>query len=113
MNVTISTQILSGNLGDGWKDQNAAATALGDYLWAQWNRDLQSIIVEGHSVTIDIDVCQDTSGSGHDVSVWAESDADSMENEIELAGKVERTLTPENEVWEKFCSSPLAEGLSE
>ena len=63
MKIYVNTQILSGNLGDGWNDENEAADALGEYTEKTWMADLAPVIAEGHTVEISIDVTSINSGT--------------------------------------------------
>jgi hypothetical protein len=105
MNVTISTQILSGNLGDGWDDQNNAADSLAEYTKKVWSEDLKPIF-DKHAIDIDIDVQHNTSGSSRDVSVDVDGATDDeVENgdDYELMRQVRDLLTDEQTVWINFC----------
>lgn len=105
MKITITSQILSGNLGDGWNDENEAARALADYTEAAWMSDLARFIEAGHEVEISIDVQRNTSGVSRRLSV----DVDPLSEEsYELVQQVEGALTDEGVLWERFCSSPEA-----
>lgn len=48
MTITLYTKILSGNLGDGWNNNNAVADALADYTERTWRADLAELLDEGH-----------------------------------------------------------------
>lgn len=105
MKIYVQTQILSGNLGDGWNDQNDAADALAAYTKKQWLADLAPVIAEGHEVEIDIDVQHNTSGCSRDVSV----DVDGADDDrYDMVQRVTGLLTEENRVWERFCESDEA-----
>ena len=102
MKIYVNTQILSGNLGDGWNDQNGAADALGEYTEKTWLADLSTVIADGHEVEISIDVQHNTEGASRDVSVDVEpADYDQVQ-------RVEGLLTAENTIWERFCESDEA-----
>ncbi len=107
--IIIQAQILDGNLGDGWADNNKAARALADFTRAQWEADTAEFMAAGHDVEIDIDV-QRATGCGREVSVMV-SGSDDEASELEQA--VEAALTPENTIWERFCASDEAEELAE
>ncbi|MGH8507103.1 MAG: hypothetical protein ACREVH_00075 [Gammaproteobacteria bacterium] len=85
--IRISAQILAGNLGDGWQDQNAAAKALADYTRSVWLDDCAEI---GHEVVIDIDVQRNTSGAARHLSVDVSPYGDDSDD---LALEVESALT--------------------
>lgn len=104
MNIIISTQILSGNLGEGWNDNNAVADALADYARATWTADLAELIAAGHELEIDIDVQKDTGGYCHDLRIEADTFA--------MVERVESLLTDEPALWEQFCGSEEAASLS-
>lgn len=105
MKITITTQILDGNLGDGWNDNYEAANGLANYIEAIWMKDLAEIIAEGHEVNINIDVQYNTSGCSRNLDVWVDSNDDSG---YDLVERVWNTLTDENRIWEQFCASEEA-----
>ena len=100
MTITLYTQILSGNLGDGWNDNNEAADALADYTERTWRADLAELLDEGHEVEIEIDVQKDTGGYSHSVRVEADT--------FEMVERVEGLLTDEGTIWERFCAAEEA-----
>lgn len=102
--ITITAQILDGNLGDGWRDNYEAAQALAEFMEQRWRDDLAELAAEGHEVDIQIDV-QSAEGCARKTTVDAD-DAD-------LAARAERLLTDRSRIWELFCSSPEAEALAE
>ena len=104
MNINISTQILSGNLGDGWTDENDAADALGEMTERVWTKDLAEVAAEGHNIEFGIEVCHNTSGSSRDVSVDVDG-YDDYETAHELQKRVEAALTDEQTIWSLFCDS--------
>ena len=106
MTITLYTQILSGNLGDGWTDNNEAAEALAAYTEATWREDLAELIAEGHEIEMEIDVQKDTGGYCHDLGVWADTN--------KMVERVNSLLTDEQVIWERFCcSDDAAEYMSE
>ncbi len=111
--ITVSTQILSGNLGDGWNDQNDAADALAEYTEATWTADLSEYAAQGYELKFDIDVKHNTSGCSRDMSVSVDSDELDHDDIYDLERKIENTLTDEGRIWEKFCNEDLPEGLAE
>ena len=109
MRVYVTTQILSGNLGDGWIDENDAADALSRYTEKTWLADLAPVIAEGHEVEIGIDVQHNTCGCGRDVSVAVSGDDDAYD----MKNRVEGLLSREDEIWQRFCDSDEAAELAE
>lgn len=109
MKITISTQILSGNLGYGWNDNNDAADALGEMTEQVWLADLSEVIDEGHEIEFDIDVCHNTSGCSRDVSV--DVDGDDWDAESAMIDRVRGALTEEDAIWSRFCDSDEAADL--
>jgi hypothetical protein len=105
--ITITTQILDGNLGDGWSDNYEAAEGLADFTKSIWLNDLKEFADAGHEITIDIDVQRNTSGCSRDMSVTVE-DLD-FEAAYDLEQQVTNSMTSENRIWEQFCSSEEAE----
>lgn len=105
MKITITNQILSGNLGDGWNDQNDAAHAFADYIEEQWMSDISAVIDEGHEVEFEIDVQHNTCGCSRGLSV----DVDSISDDgYGMMQRVTDLLTDVNQVWERFCDSDEA-----
>lgn len=105
MNITINDQILSGNLGEGWADNNVTAAGLAEFTRQTWLNDLAGVIADGHQVEIGIEVIRNTDGCGRDLAVWAD--------DVELEQRVEELLTDSNTIWERFCSSEEAENYFE
>jgi len=103
MTIAISTQILAGNLGDGWNDQNAAADALAEYTRQTWTRDMLNLGYSKNEFEIDIDVQHGWEGSPKTMTV----DADNPETALAL----ERELTFEGQIWEQFCGTEMAANL--
>jgi hypothetical protein len=102
--ITITAQILDGNLGDGWSDTHGAAMALAEFTDKTWRADLAAI--GQHDVEIHIDVQRDAAGHTMAKDILIENIEDAplgFENEIE------RSLTPEGDIWENFCSSDMAD----
>ena len=102
--ITITNTILDGNLGDGWRDNAKTADALAEYMVEAWTKDLESFSAHGHEVVIEITVEYHTSGCSSPVIVEVDDD-DISEDEIE------RSLTPDNILWRKFCRSDEARQL--
>lgn len=108
MNIEINTQIFSGNLGDGWKDDMEAARKLAAFTDRTWKNDLGE--VSGHDINIDIDV-QAASGDSRSVSVDIDAPDDKMDAVMEFQREIELALTDEQEIWRRFCSSDEAQDL--
>jgi hypothetical protein len=102
MKIRITTQILSGNLGDGCSDQDAAADALAAFTERTWMDDLSWIVAEGHELEINIDVQHNTSGAAYDMEVFVGQDSDSDDD---LFRRVESALTDEQVIWDRFVKS--------
>lgn len=98
--IIINTQILDGNLGDGWSDNYAAACALAEYARKTWMADLGEFIEAGHKVSINIDVKRNTSGASRSMTVNC---YDGLDDDL--------YLTTENVIWEDFCNSDAAADL--
>ena len=107
MNILITTQILDGNLGDGWADNWEAACGLAEYTERQWLTDLASYVIAGHTVEIEIDTQRNTSGCSRDVSVFV--DGTDPESGDDTEREILSVLTDEKRIWEKYCASPEAE----
>lgn len=110
--ITVSTQILDGNLGDGWNDNNDAAHALADFTREIWTADLAEFVEQGYEIKFDIDVERNTSGCSRSASVDVENDELDHDDLYDLTRKIENSLTEENYIWDIFCNSDVAEGLA-
>ncbi len=106
MQITIDSQILSGNLGDGWIDNNAAAIELAAFSENLWRAELQDTYGKETNVNINIDVLHNTEGASKDMSV---SIADLPEGEEYDIEQDIRCLLDEERTWGKFLSSKEAE----
>lgn len=109
LNINISYQVLAGNLGDGWADQNVAADALAEFTRARWTADLADFKAAGHSIEIVIDVAHNTVGCGRDLRVVVINEYGDYD--IALEAEVILALTSTDVMWELFCGSPEAEAL--
>lgn len=105
--ITITTQILSGNLGDGWSDNFEAAKGLAEFTEKTWREDLVELETAGHEIVVDIDV-ERASGCSRDMSVNVDGE-DDFDTAYALEQKVERMLTDESRMWDLFCGSEAAE----
>lgn len=105
--ITITAQILDGNLGDGWADNYEAAKGLADFTKSIWLNDLKEFADAGHEIAINIDVQPNTSGYSRDMSVTVEGL--DFEAACDLEQEVINSMTSENSIWEQFCSSEEAE----
>lgn len=109
--ITVSTQILDGNLGDGWNDNFDTANALSDYTEKTWTEDLSDFAAQGFEIKIEIDVERNTSGCSRDMFVSVDSDDTDHDDIYDLERKIENSLTDEGTIWNKFCNEDLPEGL--
>jgi len=100
MKITVSTQILSGNLGDGWADNNEAAQGFADFLRPKLEAEIADRY-PGAEIEIDIDVQRKTSGCSRDLSVTVDGAEDAK---FEIMDKVEEVLPyTVDAAWEDFC----------
>lgn len=102
--IKIIDTILDGNLGDGWRDNAKTADALVEYMTEIWANDLEAFSSQGHDVVIEISAQYNTSGRKSPRIIDVDSD-DISESEIE------RCLTPDDIIWERFCRSEEAKQL--
>lgn len=108
-NITVTTQIFSGNLGDDWNDEMEAAKALSAFTKKQWMSELSEFIEAGHTVEIDIDV-QRASGYCRSMEIFVDGINDSLEESV-LKKFFKAALTDMGEIWEEFCNSEEAKTL--
>lgn len=101
MEITITAQILDGNLGDGWKDNYRAALALAEFTEKTWAEDIAGSDLEDIAYTIDIDVQKNVEGASREMEVDC--------SDYNLTRRVESVLTPESMIWDRFCRSETAE----
>jgi hypothetical protein len=97
--LTIRELIFSGNMGDGWADENAAADAYAEYLTEQ-------IRAEFPDADISIKVQHNT--SGHTAGMFVECDdleeEDRAQIQCENIGQI---------AFERFCNSEEAKAFLE
>jgi hypothetical protein len=101
--IYITTQILDGNLGDGWVDNYAAAQGLAEYTEKTWRDELGGFAE--HEIVISIDV-ENASGCSRDTCVSVRG-LDS-EAAYDMEKQVSDTITDKNTIWEWFCGSEEA-----
>jgi len=99
MEIRVYAQILDGNLGDGWKDNYEAATALAEFSKDIWNKELSAKYPDA-DITFEIDVQRNTCGSSRSVVIDC-SEAIDLSDDI----------TDESSIWDVFCSSDIAKDL--
>ena len=100
--TTVRARVLSGNLGDGWRDNNEAAHALAAFMKNAWMSGLAELIDDGAKISINVDVAENTGGY-----------ADGMFVDGPLEEEVESLLTDSQQLWEEFCDSAEAEELAQ
>jgi len=93
MTIIINTQILSGNMGDGWKDNNETADVFATFTKNVWADDL----AEFDDVEIHIEVKYDTIGYSSGTIIYS-SNYDDMVS----AGCL---LTFSQTIWDMFLDS--------
>ena len=103
MGISINTQILAGNLGDGWKNNADAAYALAKFTEEVWRKDLEKIY-NNDEIEIVIDIEPNMEGYSRDMSFYASHRTDK---------EIEAILTTEDKIWEMFCGSEETEILAE
>jgi hypothetical protein len=104
MKITIEQKILSGNLGDGWADQNEAANGLAKYTANRFREYLEKYYGD-YSVEINVSAVRNTSGCGGDVRVSVEPDDEkSADNAFDLLQNLETELLDVSDrAWTDFC----------
>lgn len=107
--ITVSAQILDGNLGEGWSDEYESAVELAEFTKNVWVSDLAELAADGYEINIDIEICRNTTGYSRQMSVDVDGCDDAA---FDLQKRAEGMLTDESTIWEKFCSSDVAAGLA-
>ena len=96
MKITVSDQILSGSLGEGWKDD--AAKGLAKYYEEKLEEFVKNEYPEAE-IIINMDV-QFASGYSRGLSV----DVTDSEDDYEIANRLENLLPRiEEKLWESWC----------
>jgi hypothetical protein len=99
MKIIVQEKILSGNLGDGWKDNYEAACRLKELTEEVYTEDLSEFARAGFEIELDIEVERATGYVG-DRQIWVKP----MEDDAaETLQDVEYKLTSKSEIWERFC----------
>jgi hypothetical protein len=108
MEITVWKKLLSGNMGDGWRDEEEAASAYKDFLGTRLDEYLTT-----HYPTAQVDVrltVERASGYGGPFQAIVTDDAEDfdvrMEEEI-----VEGLRYVADQAWIDFCASETAQSL--
>ena len=108
MKITVSRQMLSGNMGDGWNDD--AAQGYANFLEGRLEAEVKERYPEAE-VEISIDV-QNASGCSRELSVsvdpWDDERGCDIERDLE-----ESLSCTEDKAWEDFCGGEGAEFYAE
>ena len=97
MKITINNQILAGNLGDGWKDNDEAADSLAVFTKQKYTEIIEKEYPVAE-IDIDIDVKYNTSGCSRTATVCCTPPDYSTED------KIETTLDGfDDAIWLEFC----------
>jgi len=109
MKIFIDTQILTGNLGDGWTDYDAVAQAFATYLEDALRQAVCGRL--GNDIEIDINISIDrATGCGRELTIYIENAHINALSQHSL----ERYLQDlEGDAWEKWSQSPEAEKYCE
>ena len=111
MKITITDQILSGNMGDGWADQNAAATAYADYLTDEYRAAVQAEFPAA-TIIVAIEASRNTSGCGRDLAISVDPWNDETAFEIENA-LTESLAHVGSQAWDSWCGGDGSEYFTE
>jgi hypothetical protein len=100
MKITITDQILSGNMGDGWADQNDAAEGYAEYLTEKYRAEVLETYPDAE-IEIDIDTGRNTSGCSRDVDV----DVDPYDEKIYdiISTLTESLKNVSAQAWDEWC----------
>lgn len=83
MKITVRNTIVSGNLGDGFKNNNRAAELLGEYEERKLVGYFDKHYPE-YDVEVETRILRDSFGAGGGISVWSDDDLNTPEIEQEL-----------------------------
>ncbi|WP_252178332.1 hypothetical protein [Endozoicomonas sp. 4G] len=101
--INITGTILSGNLGEGWSDQDEAAEAYAEFLSARYRAAAESSF-PGAEISVEIEVEYNTEGCSPDAI--ATGDAGTLE-----MARLEDMLTNDG-AWNEFLDSDAARELA-
>ena len=107
--ITVSTQILDGNLGDGWADNYESACGLADFSRAIWEKDLAGFASDGYEICFNIDVESGVVGCSRSLTVDVDNSDIPLDELWDITREAENCLTDEGRIWEMFCASSDAE----
>lgn len=108
MKIYITDQILSGNMGDGWADECAAAHAYALYAEQQYVNTVQGLYQDA-AVVVDIDVQCRTTGISREPSVVVEDVP--HDEEYKVQSRVEDAIA-DLRVWDTWMDTPEAAQLA-
>jgi hypothetical protein len=74
--ISVFLRIDDGGMGEGWKDDTAAAFALAEHVEMRWENDLEPLRAAGHDVTVHVEVLKCTIGGACGPYVYALDDDD-------------------------------------
>jgi hypothetical protein len=110
MKITITDQVLSGNMGDGWTDQNEAAEGFAAYLTEAYRVDVLAAYPDAE-IEIDVNTERNTSGYSRDIDVSIDPyDEDSFEIMESLTESLRNVSAS---AWESFCDGDGEEYFEE
>lgn len=100
--INITETILAGNLGEGWADQNEAASIYAEFLASKHNKTAERAF-PGADIYVDVRVQYNATGSTPNAIVTG--DADSLE-----MARLEDMLASDS-AWNEFLDSDAARAL--
>lgn len=105
----ISDQVLAGNMGEGWRDENEAADAFASFLEGKY-RSLANRYFPEAEVVVDVEVGRNASGASRPASyVLINDDGESDYDRL----FEDRCLSVGQVAWEEFCGSDQAAEIYE
>ena len=94
MKITVTNQILAGNMGDGWKD--GAADAYGDFVAEKLRERVRELYPDA-DIVVETDI-QNASGYSRGIQV----DSDDIDAVISLEDDL---ATVNHYAWDEWCNS--------
>jgi hypothetical protein len=97
--VQIRGQVLSGNMGDGWRDEFETAKGFASYVEGKLREDARAYFGEDAEIKIDIDV-QRASGCSRDLTVDFDDEDYSNVSVSQVEGSLSYAV---QKAWEEWC----------
>ena len=111
MDITISGKILSGNMGDGWTNQNDAADGYAEYVTQRIRAEVQPMYPDA-TINVDFSAHYNTSGCSGGISVDVDGDDPDVAYDV-MRDLEDYLLHYRNEIWNDWCGGAGSDYFSE